>query len=124
VSPADEVKAGEPLTIEVEYAGRVPVVRLHGELDIVSAGSFRAALDELILDGGPVVVDLRELAFIDSAGLGALVRAHKKARVLQGSLVCVCVPDGQAASLFRLTGLHRVLRVSPTLEQALDPSTT
>jgi anti-sigma B factor antagonist len=122
VSRADEAKAGDPLTIEVQHAGPVPVVRLTGELDLVSAGSFRAALDELILDGGRVVVDLRDLDFIDSAGLGALVRAHKKARVLQGSLVCVCDPDGQAASLFRLTGLHRVLRVSPTVEQAVDPS--
>lgn len=118
----DRVEAdqqGEQLTVEVLHSGQVPVVRLAGELDVVSVGRVRAVLDQLLLRSGPVVVDLRDLTFIDSAGLGALVRAHRKARVLQGQLTCVCLPDSQASKLFRITGLHRVLRLSDTLEGAL-----
>jgi anti-sigma B factor antagonist len=111
----------EQLTIEVERSPDVAVVRLVGELDVMTVGRLRAALDQLLLGVEPVVVDLRDLTFIDSAGLGALVRAHKKARVLQGRLTFVLSPDSHANRLLRLTGLHRVLRVVETVEDALAP---
>ncbi|GAB7003071.1 hypothetical protein JCM18899A_05420 [Nocardioides sp. AN3] len=115
---ADDQSAEEQLTIDIDRSDGVPVVRVLGELDLVSVGRLRAVLDELLLGSGPVIVDLRELAFIDSAGLGALVRAHKKARVLRGSVTCLCLPNSQVAGLFRITGLHRVLRVAATVEEA------
>jgi anti-sigma B factor antagonist len=120
--PHDDEPAGAQLTIEVVRLVDVPVVRLAGELDVLSVGRLREVLDQLLLAGGPVVVDLRGLAFIDSAGLGALVRAHKKARVLRGQLTCLYLPDSQPSMLFRITGMHRVLRVSASLDGALDAS--
>jgi anti-sigma B factor antagonist len=118
VSTVDEQRAGErvdddqeQLTIVVERGPDGRVVRLSGELDVVSVGRLRTVLDQLLLGSGQLVVDLRGLSFIDSAGLGALVRAHRKARVLQGQLTCLCLPDSQASKLFRITGLHRVLRI-------------
>jgi hypothetical protein len=44
------------------------------------------------------------------------VRAHKKARVLQRPLTCVCLPESQANRLFRITGMHRVLRIRPSID--------
>jgi anti-sigma B factor antagonist len=108
--------AVQRLAVAVERFADIPIVRLAGELDVVSVGRLRAVIDELLLGSGSVVIDLRGLTFIDSAGLGALVRAHKKTRVLQGELTCVCLPESHAGRLIRITGLDRVLRISASLE--------
>jgi anti-anti-sigma factor len=48
-------------------------VWLHGELDAATAERLRGALDGAVRSGGPVVLDLTRLAFIDSDGIRALI---------------------------------------------------
>ena len=52
------------------------IVALHGELDIVSAGGLADALVEVA--GSTLVVDLSDLTFTDSTGIGALVVARNR----------------------------------------------
>ena len=96
------------------------VVHLHGELDIASVPKLRATLDELLVDGPAqvIVVDLTDLTFMDSSGLGTLVGAHKKARVLKCTLKIVC-PDGMVRRVIEMTGLHHVLVTEESVEQAV-----
>jgi anti-sigma B factor antagonist len=62
------------------------VVALHGELDIASADDLAHSLVELA--GSTVVVDLSDLTFMDSSGIGALVRARNRIKANgQGDLV-------------------------------------
>lgn len=97
---------------------RSAVVTLAGELDVYTVSSLRATLDDLLVDGAsPVVVDLTDLTFMDSSGLGALVAAHKKARVLKGALKVVC-HEGVIMRLLSVTGLVRVLQLVPSVESA------
>lgn len=107
------------LSVAVEQVEGVATVRVRGDLDLASKGELRRTLGELALGVEPIVVDLSEVDFIDSAGLGALVNAHKRVRLLQGSLVTVCPPQSRASHLIRITGLTRVFRVFDTVEQAL-----
>src|SRR5215217_6776793 len=65
-----------PLSVEISHTGRGVVLALEGELDLAGAATLERELDGL--DEGPVVVDLRELAFIDSSGLRALVLAARR----------------------------------------------
>jgi len=53
-------------------------VTLHGELDVASADGLADSLVELA--GSTVVVDLSDLTFMDSSGIGALVRARNRIR--------------------------------------------
>lgn len=54
--------------------GSSRVVALVGELDLANAGTAESALEESLADPGmPVVVDMRELEFIDSTGIALLV---------------------------------------------------
>jgi anti-sigma B factor antagonist len=102
----------------VEGGRRSAVVRVAGELDITTVARLRGALSALLIDGAsPVVVDLTDVAFLDSAGLGALVAAHKTARVLQAGFALVCT-EGPVQQLLSITGLVRVFRISETVEQA------
>lgn len=64
------------------------VVTVRGEVDTYSVGGLRACLDELLAGGERhIVVDLSELAYIDSAGLGLLASTMRRLRQSGGDLV-------------------------------------
>ena len=106
------------LAMECEpFSSKGCVVVAHGQIDLYSAPSFKEALASAI-DGGNVdlVVDLSDVSFMDSTGLGALVGAHKRLDLLGGSLVVVS-PDATIKRVFELVGLSRrfeVLAARPT----------
>ena len=61
----------EQLSIVVERNEHQTLVRIRGELDIVTAPTFADALSEA---NSEIVVDFADLAFLDASGLGALAR--------------------------------------------------
>ena len=110
---------GEVLTIRARHDRGYPIVTVAGEIDIATAARLRERLFELAADGRPLVADLDQVRFIDSAGLAALVGAANRADAHGGSLHVVCARP-QIRQLFRLTGLHRRLSPARTLDEALD----
>jgi len=90
------------------------VLAVKGDVDIAVADEFfSAAL--ACLDGTDVLeLDLSELRFIDSSGLGALVRVHKRAVEQGGRLVLSHVSES-VHRLLRITGLDLVFDIE--LEQ-------
>jgi anti-sigma B factor antagonist len=96
------------------------VVHLVGDIDVVRAGPLRQRLTELI-DAGrtDLIVDLTEVVFMDSSGLGVLVGALKATRKREGRLELV-VPRGTVTGrVLRLSGLDRVFVTHETVEAAL-----
>jgi anti-sigma B factor antagonist len=83
-----------------------------GELDLYTAPRLRDAVIEAI-DGGTtnVVLDIADVGFIDSTGLGALVGCLKRAREHSGSLVIVAPDTSPLHKLLTLTGLDDALPV-------------
>lgn len=81
------------------------VVTLSGELDLVAADRLARCLEHAIVNVRSVVVDLRGLAFMDSAGLGVLVRAQARATKTGCRLILVRGPL-QIDRLLELTGLE------------------
>ena len=81
---------GEALTIEARHEHGYPVVTVAGEIDIATAARLRERLAELAAGGRPLVADLDQVRFIDSAGLAALVGAANRAAAHGGSLHVVC----------------------------------
>ena len=82
-------------------------VALHGEVDVLTVDQVRMALTEAITARpAQIVVDLEDLSFIDSTGLGALVFGFQRAR-----------DAGIGFRLARPTrGVHQVLVLSGLLE--------
>lgn len=96
------------------------VIALSGRLTASGAPLLRNAVGDLVMAGEPhIVIDMAELAFVDSSGLGALVGGLKSARVAGGDLRIAAVPDA-VRTVLRLTNLDRVLRDYPTPESAFD----
>jgi anti-sigma B factor antagonist len=99
------------------------VFELHGSLDIATSPTVRAALVEASERGDHrIVVDLSEVDFLDSTGLGALIGAQRRAREYDGEVRLV-VKEGQIVRLLRITGLLKVFGVYPTLRDALADGT-
>ena len=110
---------GEALTIQTRQERGYPIVTVAGEIDITTATRLRERLLELTASGRPLVADLDQVRFIDSAGLSALVGAANRAAAHGGSLHVICSRP-TIRQLFRLTGLDRRLAPARTLDEALD----
>jgi anti-sigma B factor antagonist len=107
------------LDLRVRHEHDKTVVEVGGELDVHVVGQLRECVRELIDDGRHhLVIDLRDVDFIDSSGLGALVAARKGAQAGGGSIRLVCT-DGPVLKLLRVTALTQVFPITPTLDEAL-----
>jgi anti-sigma B factor antagonist len=96
------------------------VLQITGEVDLYTAPQVRDRVIRLLADGvRHVIADLREVSFLDSTGLGALVGSLKRLREQDGSLELV-VPDGRIVTIFRVTGLDRVFALHPSFPDAID----
>ena len=104
----------------VQMVGGVPVVAAPEEIDITNADRLRAALLEAAVHGhGRFVVDMTRTRFCDTAGLHALVAAHKRTRTEGGQVVLLVVPGTGVLRIFAITGLDRVIPYAASLEEAL-----
>jgi anti-anti-sigma factor len=108
---ADYDDGGTPLVVTVEDRDEVCVVHADGEVDIATAPLLGRALETGLAGGRPtVVVDLRQISFVDCTGIGLLTAARCRAhgqgtrlRILAGRAVA------RTAALLELTtalGLH------------------
>jgi anti-sigma B factor antagonist len=70
------------LTFEIERDGDTAVVKCHGRLVAGTTEELYQAVKDLLPQTKMVIVDLEELIYVDSTGLGALVRLHVSARRL------------------------------------------
>jgi len=88
-------------------------------LDAHNSGDLKNEMLSLFEDGkNQLVIDLKEVRFIDSSGLGALVSGYKNASARNGNLK-LCALQPQVKSMFELTRLHRVFEIYPGSEEAL-----
>lgn len=97
----------------------IDVVTVVGEVDIYTVARLREAMLELLgAEPRDVVVDITEVPFLDSVGLGVLVGALRRAR-LAGGVVRLAGPDALAATVLRVTGMVKVFRNYPDVTSAL-----
>jgi anti-sigma B factor antagonist len=94
------------------------VLQPTGRLNMVAAPALKSLVEETVASGRTrIVVDLGEVTFIDSSGLGALIAGLKATRQAGGDLRIADVPE-QVMTVLRLTNLDRVLRAHPTVADA------
>lgn len=104
--------ASEQASLEiVEESDEVVVARVAGDLDILTADHVKAELSDRADGGvGRLVLDLREVGFVDSSGLGALVSLHRYVEARGGRFVLRSVPP-PVMRLFEITRLDDLLVV-------------
>jgi anti-sigma B factor antagonist len=101
----------------------VPVVAAPGDIDISNADWLDAVLREAAARGhGSFVVDLTGTTFCTSSGVGALVRAHKRAVADGGELRLVIPASASVRSVFAVTGIDQLIPNFTDLDEALGPA--
>jgi anti-anti-sigma factor len=98
-----------PFDVRLERRDAGVVVIASGEIDLWSAPEVKAALAEEGSRDSPVVLDLRQVTFMDSSGLGLIVESNQRARK-HGFRFAVAV--GGATDVHRIlemSGLNKVL---------------
>lgn len=85
-------------------------VLLSGELDEHSAVSARIKLDEMFDGKGfrQIIIDLSELDFMDSTGIGVLIGRYKKMKD-KNIPIYICNPSNHAEKIFKMTGLYEIM---------------
>ncbi|HET7654575.1 MAG TPA: STAS domain-containing protein [Acidimicrobiales bacterium] len=104
------------LEIQVEDADGYTVCRPVGELDAYTVSSFRDALGRLS-SSPKLLIDMSEVPFVDSAGLGALIGGIRRTREAGGE-VAVCCNRPTLVRLLHTTGFDRIVTVAETIEDA------
>ncbi|MBV9838116.1 MAG: STAS domain-containing protein [Solirubrobacterales bacterium] len=108
------------LRVEVRSEPRATVLAVSGELDLASSPALEEALERVReSDPATLILDLRELVFIDSTGLSVLVKADQRARETGKRFGLVNGPS-QVQRLLVLTGLTERLTMADTPEELLS----
>jgi anti-sigma B factor antagonist len=107
------------LELETSERDGVAVLSLRGEIDVYTAPRMRQAIVDLV-DAGSlnIVVDMQNVDFLDSTGLGVLVEGLKRVRTRGGNLSIVITQD-KILKIFDITGLNKAFPIHSTLEDAL-----
>jgi anti-sigma B factor antagonist len=106
--------------VEVRSEDHATVISVSGELDLASSPVLEEELDRVAQsDAELLIVDLRELEFMDSTGLSVLVRAHQRAEE-QGRRLGLVNGSQQVQRLLTLTGVADRLMLADSPEELLD----
>lgn len=91
-----------------------------GRLDVASRELVKAQLHEVLdFDTLYIIANLKDVSFIDSSGLSALVSGLRVAREQNKDIILVGL-NKQAQMVFNLTMMDRVFAIYLTMEEALD----
>jgi len=107
------------VTLDTREVGRVTIVRCQGRI-IAGAETelLRAHIAHLLRDRKAIVLNLCEVGFVDSSGLGAVVRAHTSARQLHGDVKLCNVPE-PIHKVLQMTHLVKLFDIHDSEENAV-----
>ena len=98
------------LDIDVIGDGADLVIKLDGELDMASAGTLRACLESIDARCRRVILDLANLRYMDSSGIGVVVEAYQRLQPDLRGLV-LRSPQRTVQRVLELSGLGSVMKI-------------
>ncbi len=106
------------LTIDIAQEPHHWVLRLAGDLDYGECAAFRLSIDRILKHLPPAtIVDLSELEYLDSSGLGLLLSLSKEYGAQGGRLVLVT--NETVDNILSLTRLNGIFSTASSLEEAV-----
>ncbi len=96
------------------------IITADGRLDTTTAADFESKCMEIISSGDKnIVIDLKGIEYISSAGLRSILSVGKKVRSDGGNLV-FCNLRGMVREVFEISGFSSIFTIHDTREQALE----
>lgn len=114
--------SGMQLVIETTEDAQTLTLAGHGEIDFATLDTLTSELVKAAnSDVETVVVDLEQVTYIDSSGLGVLVGAHKRLKA-QGRALVLRVADNEMIKLLKLTGLDQLFALEMPYDGSGSPT--
>lgn len=108
------------LNVSTRQQDGYAVVAATGEIDLHTAPRLQTELAEQVLgEGGQLIVDLSGVEFCDSTGVNVLLAAMRRANE-QGGTLTLIHPQPAVRKVLGITGLDSVFPVRDTVEDAID----
>ena len=102
-----------------EVIDSIPVLHMSGEVDLYTAPMFKDAITTPIVQGfAHIVVDMKDVTFMDSSGFGALLSASKPLRSVSGSINLASCNEA-ITRMLEITRLNALIPVHKTSEEAI-----
>lgn len=96
------------------------VLTVAGEMDLYNANDFKKAVDRLMAAATTgLVIDLQELGYIDSSGIGALLYTFTRSKSA-GTPICFANVHGSVRRVIELTSLLGFLPIADSVESAAE----
>ena len=106
------------LTITSRAVDEFDVIEIGGEIDVYTAPRLRETIVTAVEAGhNRLIIDVQQVQFLDSTGLGVLVGALKRVRAEGGSLDIVCTQE-RILKIFEITGLDKVFGLHGSVDEA------
>jgi stage II sporulation protein AA (anti-sigma F factor antagonist) len=110
---------GQVLKIETAMQQGILVVSMDGEFDMHMAKEFREVVDKLesISGARKILLDFKNVSFIDSSGVGAVLGRYKRSNAAGGEVMVVNLSP-RVKKIFQLSGVLKIVKTLDSKEQA------
>lgn len=108
------------MTLEFEYAGKLLIVKINGDIDHHSCEEIRSKIDKEITLRNPksILFDMEQVGFMDSSGIGVLIGRYKLI-VNNGGKAGMTNVKPQVVRLCEICGLQKIIQIYPNKKQAI-----
>jgi len=104
------------MDIQVESQGTSRTVRIKDKITFEHCPLLQSRFDELLESGvREVVIDFRDVPFMDSSGVGEILRLYKLVRDRQGEVVLIN-PNHKLRSLFSMYRFEKFMKIRDAVE--------
>jgi anti-anti-sigma factor len=108
----------DDFSINSEHNGNVTVVTISGRVDSVTAATLDAELGKIVYENNKLVLELKDVVYLSSAGVRAIIRALQSAQKSEGGVKLACIPD-LVKDVLENVGVMEVLQSYPTVDEAI-----
>ena len=107
------------MSLILQSKNRTLVVQADGELDLVSAQSFRETVDRAIeeIAGLNIIIDLSRVTFIDSSGLGVILGRYRMIKAKNGEMI-LCGLNKNVNRVLEMSGLLSFIHICENMHAA------
>ena len=108
----------DDFSVQHEHNGNVTVVTISGRVDSVTAATLDVELGKIVHESKKIVLDLKDVLYLSSAGVRAILRASQSAQKSEGGVKLACIPD-LVMEVLENVGVMEVLKSYPSVDEAI-----
>lgn len=103
-----------------ELKNNITIVRASGDIDLSNSSLLRKEFAKLLKENKPLIlVDLSEVAYMDSSGLATLVEAMQNVKKANGTFI-LCGVKNNVKNMFEIARLNEIFPINDDIPSALE----